>query len=214
MGGLNQDQVLFDPADIAGTDSVGAFVRAGDDGDLIASQAIAGEEWLNVAAALHDGSGNALSSTGGILDVNITGGVADDDVDSGNPIKVGGRAIDQASVLTALSTTGDRGDLLMDLYRRHFTNDSPNIGIISTLVAVTDAETAMPASALAGRRDIYIQNTSTSDDVAIGGVGVTFADGFLIRKKSSFAFRAGQALPLKARADTGKTPSLRVFETA
>lgn len=65
------NRLVFDPAEAASHSNVGAYIRAGSDGDLIASQTIAAEEWLNVASALHDGSGNAISSTGGALDVNI-----------------------------------------------------------------------------------------------------------------------------------------------
>jgi len=72
MGVTNR--LVFDPTDadsVAASSSMGAYVRAGSDGDLIASQTISAEEWLNTAAALFDGSGNAISSTGGALDVNI-----------------------------------------------------------------------------------------------------------------------------------------------
>lgn len=69
---------VFDPTDadsLAASANVGAHIRAGSDGDLIASQTIAAEEWLNVASALFDGAGNALSSTGGSLDVNVTSAI-------------------------------------------------------------------------------------------------------------------------------------------
>jgi hypothetical protein len=66
--------LVFDPTEAAASSNVGAYVRAGSDGDLIASQTIAAEEWLNAAAALFDGSGNAISSTGGALDVNFASG--------------------------------------------------------------------------------------------------------------------------------------------
>src|SRR6056300_1453100 len=66
--------LVFDPTEAADSSNVGAYVRAGSDGDLIASQTIAAEEWLNVASALFDGSGNAISSTGGALDVNLASG--------------------------------------------------------------------------------------------------------------------------------------------
>jgi len=69
---------VFDPADaasLAASANVGAHVRAGTDGALIDSQAIGGTEWLQVASALFDGAGNALSSTGGALDVNVTSAI-------------------------------------------------------------------------------------------------------------------------------------------
>lgn len=80
-------------------DNVGAWVRAGTDGDRIASQTIAAEEWLNVASALHDGSGTALTSTlvgsDQALDVNIVNEIAVeldgvyDGVSNTNPDNVG-----------------------------------------------------------------------------------------------------------------------------
>ena len=72
------DQITYDNTDantLAASDTVGAFVKAGTDGDEIASQTIAAEEWLNVAAALHAGDGTAITETGGALDVNIASGI-------------------------------------------------------------------------------------------------------------------------------------------
>lgn len=75
MSGWKTD-ILFDTANPSNQDSdnIGAFVRAGSDGDLIASQTIAAEEWLNTAAALFSGDGTAITETGGALDVNIASG--------------------------------------------------------------------------------------------------------------------------------------------
>jgi hypothetical protein len=71
---LNKDLLLFDPTDPTNTDQVGSRVLAGTDGDAIASKTIAASEWLQVASALHDGSGNAIGSTAGALNVNISSG--------------------------------------------------------------------------------------------------------------------------------------------
>lgn len=71
MGVTNR--LVFDPTDtgsVADSSSVGAYVRSSD-GTLIDHSTINSFEWLNVAAALHDGSGNAITSTGGALDVNL-----------------------------------------------------------------------------------------------------------------------------------------------
>jgi len=57
-------QLVFDTTDantIADSDSMGAFVRAGTDGDLIGSQTINSEEWLNTASVLHDDSGAPIN---------------------------------------------------------------------------------------------------------------------------------------------------------
>jgi hypothetical protein len=59
-----KDRLIFDTTDvdsIAASDSVGAYVRDAA-GNLIQSQAIGGEQWLNVAASLHDEDGNPYTS--------------------------------------------------------------------------------------------------------------------------------------------------------
>jgi hypothetical protein len=67
------DKLDYDPALPASTDTVGAFVKAGTDGDAIASQTQNSEEWLNTASILYDTAGNPLNITDGNLDVNIAG---------------------------------------------------------------------------------------------------------------------------------------------
>jgi hypothetical protein len=60
-----KDHLNFDVTDantIADTDSVGAFVRAGSDGALIASQSVNSQNWLNTASVLYDNTGAAYSS--------------------------------------------------------------------------------------------------------------------------------------------------------
>lgn len=57
-------QLVFDVTDagtIADSDSVGAFVRAGTDGDLIGSQNVNSQDWLNVASILYDDAGAAIN---------------------------------------------------------------------------------------------------------------------------------------------------------
>lgn len=61
----------FDPSNPDDLHNVGAFVRAGSDGDQIASQTINSEEWLNVAAVLFDEAGAAIDASNP-LDVNVT----------------------------------------------------------------------------------------------------------------------------------------------
>jgi hypothetical protein len=74
---ISKEKIFFDPTDantVADSDSIGAFVRAGSDGDLIASQTINAEEWLNVASVLHDDSGAVINGSNP-LPVSITSGV-------------------------------------------------------------------------------------------------------------------------------------------
>jgi hypothetical protein len=123
------NRLVFDPTDantLASSSNVGAYVRAGNDGDLIASQLISGEEWLNTAAALHDGAGTALTSTlvgsDQALDVNIVNSLTVDvDLDgiynvstNADPDNVGIIAHTRAASLTDTQqverTTADNPD--------------------------------------------------------------------------------------------------------
>lgn len=95
---ISLSQLAFDPSDSADSQNVGAYLRAGSDGDLLSSTNVGGKEGLDVnlitasivvtatqldiddlnatddavASWLKDGSGNSISSTGGALDVNIS----------------------------------------------------------------------------------------------------------------------------------------------
>lgn len=48
MANLSLDRLLFDPSDTADSANVGAYVRAGTDGDLISSTNVGGKEGLDV----------------------------------------------------------------------------------------------------------------------------------------------------------------------
>ena len=56
-----KDQLIFDTTETADSDNVGAYVRAGDDGAQIGSQAINAENWLNTASVLHDENGAVIN---------------------------------------------------------------------------------------------------------------------------------------------------------
>lgn len=79
--GLTTDILVFNTASPTESANVGAYLRDSG-GNLIPSQTVAATKWLQVAAAMFDGSGNALTSTGGALNVSVSGasldvGVAD-----------------------------------------------------------------------------------------------------------------------------------------
>lgn len=46
--GLYKTQSIFDPADLTDSDNIGAYVRAGSDGDLVSSTNVGGKEGLDV----------------------------------------------------------------------------------------------------------------------------------------------------------------------
>jgi len=72
MGVTNK--LVFDPTDagsISASSSVGAYVRAGTDGDLIGSETLNALEWLRVTGPIIDSAGNEVGVTSNALDVNI-----------------------------------------------------------------------------------------------------------------------------------------------
>ncbi len=70
---LAKDILVFNTANTTESDNVGAYVRDSA-GNLIDGQTIATKRWLDVAAAVFDGSGNAINSTSNALNTYITGG--------------------------------------------------------------------------------------------------------------------------------------------
>jgi hypothetical protein len=140
----------------------------------------------------------------------IAGSVADDAVDSGNPIKVGTRALSGA--LAAVSATGDRADQISDLYRRLYINDSPNIGVAAAAVTVGTSEVALSASPLAGRRRMIIQNLSNKE-IQVGPTGVSVASGLRIGAGGSLALEIGPDVAMFAIAAAAGN-NVRVFELA
>jgi len=131
-----------------------------------------------------------------IGDLDVVGNVADDDVDSGNPLKVGMRGVAQSSVLTALSAGNDRADMLSDLYRRQFINTGPNVGLKATQVSVdtTIGGTNLTPTPQAGRMFMDIRNSV--QDMFLGATGVTTATGFLLEEDESLTIELGEGVDI------------------
>jgi len=87
-------------------------------------------------------------------DAELSSDVADDAVDKENPIKVGSRSA--SGPLAAISAAGDKADLISDLYRRLYVNDSANIGVAASAASVAATAVNLAASALGGRRRIRL----------------------------------------------------------
>lgn len=131
-----------------------------------------------------------------IADIDLIGDlVGDDQADTEDPLKVGSRTYDQASALSAVSAAGDKANLASDLYRRIFVNDAPNISMTAASVSVGLTEVALPASALAGRTRIMIQNKGDKS-IYLGPTGVTTASGIEVSKGGTFTMELGQAIAL------------------
>ena len=129
---------------------------------------------------------------------DLTSDTADDAVDAGNPIKVGGRGV--SGLLTALSASGDRYHLLGDLYRRTWTNSAYNVGHKVSLGTIGATAAEIVSTPLAGRTGITIQNVSVQS-VWLGHSNAVTADntatgGIEIPKNSSYSDSFGENIDL------------------
>lgn len=171
---------------------------------------------LDTMSFLHGWDGSAwdrIGVSGGALNVAPLGNVADDAVDSGNPVKIGSRAVSGA--LTAVSASGDRADLLSDLYRRIWVNTAPNIAGSNAAVSITDAAggTSVFASPLPGRRRVLVQNLDNKA-IYLGFGTVTQANGIRVASNASWSDELGPDIDLKAISEAGETADVRGFQIA
>lgn len=142
------------------------------------------------------------------------GGVAHDGVDSGNPVKVGGRAIAGLSGATLVSAA-DRSDLLTGTDGALLVRGTPLEDIVSGVASITDgSSTSVIASQGAGVKvyvtDVTIANTSATAvtvdlrDGAAGSVKWTFPAP---ANTSGVTHRFGSPLPFSANTAVCADPS-------
>lgn len=189
----------------------------------ISDAAFAGGYGFSMYGVRQDTSGSPVSADGdahplvfnadGELKVaaDLQSDVADDAADAGNPIKVGGRAVSGA--LTALSASGDRYDLLGDLYRRTWVNTSANIGMANSAATVTTTAAEVLATPLAGRRFVTIQNEGNQPVYLGSSASVTAANGVKVSKNSSATFEFGEDINIFMIAGSG-SQDVRFLEAA
>lgn len=146
----------------------------------------------------------------GAMWVAPVGTVADDVADTENPVKVGSRS--NWGALDAVSADGDRADLVSDKYRRIYVNNGSNINMLPTARTVTTSATALPASALDGRRQILIQNLG-SKEMFIGDSGVTTSSGLRVAAGATVTLELGSDVALYGIVATGSN-NVRVLELA
>ena len=212
----------------AGTNNIGDVDIASMPGQYAEDSAhTSGENGLFMLGIRQDASGSPVSADGdyhpfvfnndGELKVaaDLTADIADDAVDSGNPIKMGGRGYSTASALGALSASGDRFDLLGDLYRRVFINEAHNVGwqVSAATVDTTVGGIELAATPLGGRKKVIVQNRGDKSIYLKDATGVTSANGIEVPKGASMEFAFGEALNLWAIAASG-SQDVRVLEAA
>lgn len=140
----------------------------------------------------------------------MTGNVADDAVDSGNPVKVGGRATNQAIALSAISAAADRADFVTDLYRKLYVNTSSTRAVSHAAVTIGATEVAIPA--VAGQGRVMLQNASNAS-IWVGATGVTPTGGtrgIEISKGGTMSAELSESAALFA-ISTGASKDLVVF---
>jgi len=279
---LSKDRLIFDAADLAESDNIGAYLRAGSDGDLISSTNVGGKEGIDVnvistsmvvsatdldirdlafATDKVDVSGSEVSLNAATLAAleNISAIVTATDLDirdlshSQDSIKIGDgtdflavnadgsinvvadlsvvnsfeKAEDAAhlsgdiggymlgviqAVPAADAADGDYGSIKTDALGRAWVNAGPNVSQVQGNVTVGATEVALPASALANRRKIIVQNTA-ANDIYVGPTGVLTTTGLRVGKGATLEMEVGPSLALFAIA-AGAGNAVRVWELA
>lgn len=227
-GSVTVSAIDLDIRDLANTQD---SIAIGDETNIVDLEqndaAFAGGYGFSMYGVRQDAGGSPVSADGdahpfvfnsdGELKVaaDLTSDVADDAADSGNPLKMGGRAFDGA--LTAVSASNDRYDMLGDMYRRTWVNDAPNVSNQRSREQVSTTAAEIAATPLAGRKRIMVQNrgtravylgednTVTADDAATGGIRVA--------RGATLELPWGEDLDIFAIAPAG-TQNLFIWEIA
>ena len=107
----------------------------------------------------------------------------------------------------ALSTTTSADDdydsIKGDVYGRVYVTEAPNVSVTSAAETIAAANTAqdVATSTLTGRTRMIIQNGST-DEIYIGGTGVTTSTGIEIAKKATMTLEIGENVDLQVVSGT------------
>lgn len=222
---FDKPRSVYIPGAPANGDEIAAYLRVG--AVALTKTTVGGINALDVASLTFDGAGNAIGSTGGALNVaiasiaalvSVQGNVADDAVDSGNPVKIGFKAIGAA--LTAVSAAGDRVDGISDLFRRQIVSMASNIAVKREVIEVDDTAggTALDAVAHPGRVKVILQNLS--DVHVYFGEANTVTDpagadpGIVLAARSSVTLTWGEYIKLFAICSTGETADVLVAQEA
>ena len=176
----------------------------------------------HVEGALHDADGDyaalqvdSLGRLRTVADLDISSEVPDNDTDSENPLKVGSRAR-FGNPLPAISTSGDKADLISDEYRRIYTHNSAAVNIANGAQSVDNVlETIMNStgSNLTGRIEVMVQNRG-GKSIFVGATGVSAANGIEIDKKSTLNLKLGDRIDLYAIGTSAVVDDVRVLEIA
>lgn len=151
----------------------------------------------SVTSRMQDGSGNALSSTSGALDINVaSGNLSVDLTHTGDSIRLG-----DGTTLTDVTTDN-----------RLKTFHAPDSAAQNSVATVGTSAVELAATPLTNRKKIVIQNNG-SKAIYIGATGVTTATGICIPKGASYSEDWGPNVDIFAISSTAGQ-NVRVMEVA
>ena len=160
--------------------------------------------------------GTALSSA--VDSVKISGDVAHDAVDSGNPVKIGGKAYNQDGTVPGTAVVElDRANFITDLYgRQYVSTEHPNFFSVSTVYTTAQTETQLKAKPGAGLSlyltDVVLSVGETANTLRLkdGNAGGTNVD---IVPPMGFAANGGAVLNLRTPLKLVANSSLAITST-
>lgn len=155
-----------------------------------------------------DDNGGALTVDGTVTAANAAGDVASDTADSGNPVKVGGKAVNMDGTAPGTAVTeADRANFITDLYGRQCV-ETVHPCFWSASAAYTGAQTAVEVKATPGASlslyitDVVVSNGATAGNVKLGEDTAALVDKIEVMY---FAINGGTALhfrtPIKLTAN-------------
>lgn len=145
------------------------------------------------------------------VSASINPAVADDAPDTENPLKVGSRAVD--GLLPAISASGDKADMISDMYRRLWVNSAPNVGFNVANATVTTTAAELASSPLAGRMKLQVQNLGNRAIFIGHSNAVTSANGYRVAAGATAVFEFGEDLDLWA-ISSGGSQDVRILQLA
>jgi len=164
----------------AGTFATQATLQTGSNviGALTANQSVNVAQMNGVATTMGNGASGtgvqrvtiASDSTGVII---ANGGIAHDGADSGNPVKVGGKAYNSDGTVPGTAVVeGDRANFITDLYGRQYVDTvHPNYWRASVDYAAAQTNATIKAAPGAGLKlyitDVIISNGATAGNITL-----------------------------------------------
>ena len=223
-------KLVFDATDadtIAASHSVGAYLRASD-GTLLTHTDVGGKKALDVRVAeginvevdldaaddsvaswTHDGTGNAIGSTGGALHISDAGGsltvdATDLDIRDLSHTQDSARIGDGTDLVTVTNVASDYGLDVNIINTELPISDTAlaNTAIATAANALDVANTAedLVASPLANRKYLFAYNNGNKE-AYLGPTGVSAATGFPIPPGSLLELRAGPSIDIEWVSD-------------